>query len=85
MVGWGVKMKYNELSGGSKIAITHVVPVKFVDFPNDAKRRFLLRSRRFILVLTRNNLPATENVLSFSGQLALLYPCGISIALLGRR
>jgi hypothetical protein len=46
LVGWGPRIKYNELSGGSKVAITHIVPVKFVDFPNEAKRRFLLRSRR---------------------------------------
>eukprot|EP00802_Teleaulax_amphioxeia_P024931 Tamp_25708.p1 GENE.Tamp_25708~~Tamp_25708.p1 ORF type:complete len:173 (-),score=31.80 Tamp_25708:360-878(-) len=46
LVGWGPRIQYNELSGGSKVAITHIVPVKFVDFPNEAKRRFLLRSRR---------------------------------------
>lgn len=46
MVGWGAKMKYNEISGGSKVAISTIVPVKFVDFPSDAKLRFLRRSRR---------------------------------------
>jgi len=46
MVGWGPKMKYNEASGGSKVAITHIVPVKFVEFPHAAKVRFLRRSRR---------------------------------------
>ena len=46
MVGWGPKMKYNEVWGGSKVAITHIVPVKFVEFPHNAKIRFLQRSRR---------------------------------------
>mmetsp|Transcript_76225 Transcript_76225/g.123861 ORF Transcript_76225/g.123861 Transcript_76225/m.123861 type:complete len:92 (+) Transcript_76225:37-312(+) len=46
MVGWGPTIKYNELSGGSKVAITHIVPVKFVEFPNASKTRFLRRSRR---------------------------------------
>jgi len=46
-------IKYNELSGGSKLAITHIVPVKFVDFPNASKIRFLRRSRRCLCARVR--------------------------------
>ena len=44
-VAWGSKLRYNEL-GSSKVAITHIVPMKFVDFPDSAKRRFFQRCRR---------------------------------------
>lgn len=46
VVGWGQMMEYNQDVGSNKVAISNIVPMQFVDFPEDAKRRFLRRSVR---------------------------------------